>query len=503
MAKAVAAKNLAQKGERPERPDSLALSSAQPSRTNSPVPESPRASLDLAPLPTALKDVEVVAVQPVVVEPMEAEVDEDGVPSISVQPGTPSVEKTLQNVEEGQGLASTQESEPAVRLSTDSTRSSRPRDSLDSIGQSGRASAEISGGDIANLVMTTPKSPAEYEALLQQIQSDFEAAELQRQNEVHEYVEKIDTLLSKIQYLAKENAESARKTSGSAPSGSLEKKLAEKDEQVALLMEEGQKLSKKELTLMTTIKKLRMKIQENSKDVTEAKSTQEKTDRDIANLTERLRRAEASEKRLLERQKQIPQLQKEKDVLRAERDAKDVIISDLKKRLEQAATQEKQAESKATQAALEAERKRVLDLEDDLANAKIEKNLVHDRAQSQIRELREKIDKDAERAKVAEFEARTEQQMLESKLEVMRARAEEVSSGATGDAQAKLLRQIETLQTQYAVASENWQGIEASLLARATNLERERDEATKREADIRRKAREVVRDPVSTTIRYA
>ena len=63
---------------------------------------------------------------------------------------------------------------------------------------------------------------------------------------------------------------------------------------------------------------------------------------------------------------------------------------------------------------------------------------------------------------------------------------------ATGDAQAKLLRQIETLQSQYAVASENWQGIEASLIARATNLEKERDEATKREADIRRKAREVV-----------
>jgi chromosome segregation ATPase len=73
----------------------------------------------------------------------------------------------------------------------------------------------------------------------------------------------------------------------------------------------------------------------------------------------------------------------------------------------------------------------------------------------------------------------------------MRARAEEVSSGATGDAQAKLLRQIETLQTQYAVASENWQGIEASLIARATNLEKERDEATRRETEMRRKAREV------------
>ena len=35
-------------------------------------------------------------------------------------------------------------------------------------------------------------------------------------------------------------------------------------------------------------------------------------------------------------------------------------------------------------------------------------------------------------------------------------------------------------------------GIEASLIARATTLEKERDEATRREADIRKKAREVV-----------
>jgi len=74
----------------------------------------------------------------------------------------------------------------------------------------------------------------------------------------------------------------------------------------------------------------------------------------------------------------------------------------------------------------------------------------------------------------------------------MRVRAEEVSSGSSGDMQAKLLRQIETLQTQYSVASENWRGIEGSLLARITNLETERDEIAKREGDVRRKARTTV-----------
>ena len=57
----------------------------------------------------------------------------------------------------------------------------------------------------------------------------------------------------------------------------------------------------------------------------------------------------------------------------------------------------------------------------------------------------------------------------------------------------KLLRQIETLQTQYSVATENWRGIEASLLSRITTLESERDEMARREADTRRKARETVK----------
>ena len=82
--------------------------------------------------------------------------------------------------------------------------------------------------------------------------------------------------------------------------------------------------------------------------------------------------------------------------------------------------------------------------------------------------------------------------MLETKLEVLRTRAEEVSTGEISDAQANLLRQIETLQTQYAIASENWQGIEGTLLSRVSSLEKERDELSTRESQIRKKAREVV-----------
>jgi predicted RNase H-like nuclease (RuvC/YqgF family) len=80
---------------------------------------------------------------------------------------------------------------------------------------------------------------------------------------------------------------------------------------------------------------------------------------------------------------------------------------------------------------------------------------------------------------------------LESKLELLRSRTEEATSSATGDSQAKLLRQIETLQTQYSLASENWQGIETTLTSRVAALEKDRDETAKRESDVRRKARDI------------
>lgn len=487
LVRAVAAKNAAQKA------DSLSLSST-PSRTGSPatVNESPRRSIDAGHSgDEERKGEELMPKSDIIIN----EPSENGQnPTVEVRAGTPAIEQPTEGQQDSNGLT-TKGEDLAPRLSTDSNRPSLPRDSIDSSRQhstGARPSVEVSAAEIAD-VRSTLKTPAEHDVLLKQLQSDFETSELQRQEEVHSYIERIDALQAKLQYLARESAEAARKASSSAPGGSLEKKLADKEEQVALLMEEGQQLSKKELAHLTTIKKLRAKIQEDGKEVAEAKRKQEKAEKDAVNALDRLRRAEGSDKRLNEKQRQVNQLQRDIESLKSERDSKDSTIANLRKQLEEAAAQEKEAEAKAASEALQQEKRRAADLEDDLANLQIEKSLVSDRAQAQTKELREKMDKDAERARIMELEMKTEQQMLESKLEVMRARAEEVSSGATGDAQAKLLRQIETLQTQYAVASENWQGIEASMIARATNLEKERDEATRREADIRRKAREVVR----------
>lgn len=412
---------------------------------------------------------------------------ESATSSVVIQPSTLITPVVADNQEP---INASKLDDEGPRLSIDSARPSIPRGSTDSrrsLESTSRSATEPLSTELPNT-----RTPAESEALVTQLQSDFEKVEFQRQEEIYGYIERIDALQAKLQYLSKESAESARKTINSLPAASTEKKLAEKDEQIALLMAEGQKLSKTEMKYLTTIKKLRAKQTEDAKELEEAKKRQEKAEHDGMILSERLRHAEANERRAIEKNKVATQLQKDVDTLRLERDTKDTIIADLRKQLETAIAQEKEAERQAAQEALEIERKRTADLEERVANAEIEKRLAADRAQAQIKELKDKMELEAERTRIASLEMKTEQQSLEHKLELMRARAEEVSSGATGDAQAKLLRQIETLQTQYSVASENWQGIEASLIARAAKLEKERDEATRREADVRKKAREVV-----------
>jgi TATA element modulatory factor len=479
LARAVAAKRYAA-----SKDDSYASSSNVPSRTGSPVAnaDTPRRSTDSLSLRSedAFGDKNQRSLDN---EKQQAQTTDFGSTDISSGKAQDSVNNISPKIS----------TEQSPRPSMDSNLSSTPMLSIQSPLQAKGVAATARVVDTMSEGIMTESSPnpkTENGTEVKKQQND-EISDLQRQEEIHGYIERIDALQAKLQYLARESAESARKAAATA-STSAEKKLAEKDEQIALLMEEGQKLSKTELKHMTIIKKLRAKTAEVEKENADSKKRLEKADKEKALISERLKRTEAAEKLSLERQKMVAQLQKDNEALTAERDAKDSNIAELRAQLLESTKQANADEVKAIQELVVLEKRRVSELENDLALLKIEKELAAGRAKAQLEELRAKIEREAERSRIAEVEMRAEQQMLESRLEVMRTRAEEVSSGSTGDAQAKFLRQIETLQTQYAIASENWQGIEASLTARATSLEKERDEASRRETDIRRKAREVV-----------
>lgn len=390
-------------------------------------------------------------------------------------------------------------SQEQCRSDKEATGPSRPPESSEAQSSLRDVNLENPGEDTETQI--SPETPSlelstkestDFEAAMAKLQADHEAAELRWQEELHDYVEKIDTLQSKLKYLAKEAADSAKNAMATAASGTLEKKLTEKDLQIATLMEEGQKLSKFELEHRTTIKKLRQHIVENNKSLSDTKRKLEAVEKDLANSEERARRLELAERRTMAKLDAQSGMKKDLEAVTLQRDDHAATVRDLKSQLERALARAEAAERRVKIEFAQNESRQVADLKNDLANAKVEREQSEEKLRQEIRTLKEGIDHEKERARLLEVELRREQSAMESKMETLRVRAEEVSSGVTGDAQAKLLRQIETLQTQYAVASENWRGIESSLLSRLANVEKERDEIARKEGDLRRRAREAV-----------
>lgn len=356
---------------------------------------------------------------------------------------------------------------------------------------------------------TAPKTRQQYEDTIGQMRSDYKTSEVRRQEETHLYLERIDALQSKLRYLAKEAADTARKAASEAVLGSMDQKVAAKEEKIALLLEEGEKLSQTELRHLNTIKKLRAKAVDDEKKLADATKKLERFERLARESKENVRRAEAAEMRATERLRNLPAMVQEIEYLRLELDHNTSTIEQLQNRLSETTSMVEAANQRVQANSLEAERTLASVLQDRASNAKMELELNDERHRAEVRNLEEIVARERERARVAETEMRAEHavsgissscviatlnfvEVLESRMEALRARAEEVYTGSTGDAQSKLLRQVETLQNQYAFASENWQGIEASLLARVAGLERERDGITRRESEARRKARETV-----------
>ncbi|OQE37862.1 hypothetical protein PENCOP_c009G06023 [Penicillium coprophilum] len=372
--------------------------------------------------------------------------------------------------------------------STDSAKTSQEM----SGSQRNEALSDIVVGDSPRVSVESPSEVAESENPdIARLQAEHKTAESQWQEEMHGYIERIDALQSKLKYLAKDAAESAKNAAASATPGSVQKQLLEKDEKIALLLEEGQKLSKSEMDHRTVIKKLRQQLTENTKSLTEMKRKSDKLERDLVNSEVRAKRAEVAEKRATESLSSQTKSTKDLEAVTNERNALSQTVQEIKSQLSRAVSRAETAEANANSDALELERQRATELDEELCNLKIERDISEEKSKREITELREKVEQEKERARMLEAELKGEQSVLESKMESLRSRAEEASSGATGETQAKLLRQIETLQTQYAAASENWHTLEGSLLSRLTSVEKERDDTGRREVDLRKKIREM------------
>ncbi|KAK5134446.1 hypothetical protein LTR08_006493 [Meristemomyces frigidus] len=339
---------------------------------------------------------------------------------------------------------------------------------------------------------TSPSSPTNPEAQLEQLRQDYAYAEHQRQEEMHAYLEKIDALQAKLQYLAKETVAAAKEANAAtSSSGSEAARLAEKDERIALLMQEGEKLSKTELRHLQTIKKLRAKTAEEGKAASEVRVKLERAEKAEAELKLKLRRAEAAERQASAQAKQMAGLEVEVEALRVEREGASELVRRLSGQLSEARERADRAETEASSKASEVDRGKVAALERELEAARAETERATERLGAETRGLRDSLAAGEILLAAREAEGRVEMAALEARLEAALCRAEEARvEGVSAAHGVALLRQVEGLQRQYALARGNWETIENSLNARLYSLELERDEAVRREGEVRRKARE-------------
>ncbi|KAL5115236.1 hypothetical protein ACEQ8H_006910 [Pleosporales sp. CAS-2024a] len=366
-----------------------------------------------------------------------------------------------------------------------------PRQSLDSTAPRPSTDAPLPAAPEEPPSPTASRDPDMLLTALSALQHAHEETLRSHRDELNAHLERIDALQSKLAYYAQQAAASAKTAAADADATPADKQLAEKDAQIAALMEEGQRLSKTEMKHLTTVKTLRAKALENNKELTTLKQRLSKAEKSITEQSERAKRAEAAERTAQDKLKIVAKIEKDIELIRAEREEAGMTINELRKQLADALSRAQTAEKRVQAGALEAEKRATASLKEDMENLRIEKKLAEERANRELQVSRDEAKSQQDKAKLVELELRGEIANLETKLELLRTRTEEATSNATGESQTTLLRQIETLQTQYALASENWQGIETTLTSRVTALEKERDETAKREHDVRRKARDI------------
>jgi len=292
------------------------------------------------------------------------------------------------------------------RLSTDSHDTGSEKRSVDFSQLDKNGSQKPTLGALPGQPSVVP--PTHSNEVLEQMRSDYEAAELRRQEETHRYLEHIDALQAKLQFLTKEAAEIARNTISEVELGSVEQKLALKDEKIALLMVEGQKLSQTELTHMTTIKKLRTKAIEDQKLLKQVDKQAGELEKAARVAQERAKIAEVAQQEALNRVKSLQRTKEEIDRLKTESDKKSTLVADLREQLTRAQNDRESNEANKYRDLLEKERKVTSDLRDDLSNTKVERELLEERHRTQFRELQEKAEREKERAKIADLELRGE-----------------------------------------------------------------------------------------------
>lgn len=245
----------------------------------------------------------------------------------------------------------------------------------------------------------------------------------------------------------------------------LKKQITTKEDQIQGLMHEGEKLSKVELRHSTLIKKLRLEKTESDKSSQELTKKLEKATSDLSQALEKGTKQSETEKRSQESVKLLSDLteQQTKHINKLESEkinnTKKYAETDLalKKALESIEDERVKAKLEAEQvnaAALEKEIKANDRLHKELTKTKEDADSLETKLRKEIRELQIALQTVEEQAGLREDTLRKEVSDLQTKLQQSDNKMVDISA-SVDEATAPLLRQIEELQTQHAVAIRN------------------------------------------------
>ncbi|XP_076437011.1 uncharacterized protein LOC143276311 isoform X2 [Babylonia areolata] len=292
---------------------------------------------------------------------------------------------------------------------------------------------------------------------------------------------KIQTILKEKEAVKEQLQVAQRELASRSADVNLEAVLAEKDEQIAGLLEEGEKLSKQQLQNSTIIKKLRAKEKENEKLLSSQKKKLEQQKEELDRLKVVLDSKEDMEKKQADAIKQlnaaVQLIEKEKAKLKVEVDSSEEKIRGLQSTLDSSYKEiaelhknNASQDSRAQQAALSAE----MQVREELKMAMEQESQRHRQEKEalviQIEDLRMTLARMEKEQNRREEMLKQEISDLQMRLQEDESRSQDLTQSVTS-ATRPLLRQIENLQATHSMQSTAWEKVERNLTERLSEAQ--------------------------------
>ncbi|XP_066974184.1 TATA element modulatory factor-like isoform X4 [Macrobrachium rosenbergii] len=255
----------------------------------------------------------------------------------------------------------------------------------------------------------------------------------------------------------------------------------ERDIVIKELREEGEKLSKQQLSYSNIVKKLRSKEKENETTIKTQKDKLEEQSRELDRLRKQLSAKEEMERRQIDavcqlnvNNQRLEQMIKDTNAENAELEGKmsalknalDTAYKEMTELQRVAATKDAEAQEQALSAEVELRKQ----LESTLAEAQAQACREQEALMAQVVELQDSLSRAETQANRKERQLRADISELQQRVSEAEARAEELS-GAVSAATRPLLRQMENLQSTHSTQQATWESLESTLTRRLTEAQ--------------------------------